>query len=133
MMKECANILKKRLNLTAAKARVAERFFVEEPEIYLMRDGSYVTEPDGQLVGAIHVTTRQGPRTAIKKQDYVANADLTFTVKALNEPMETKDKKKIHPEDMLKIILDYGQDIGLGKDRSQGGGTFQVTTIAAIP
>ena len=128
MLKECANVLREQLGITAFKARVAERVFVEEDQIYLGKE-----EPDGSVERPIHVMTRMGPMTALKKADYVEDATVCFTLRALKQPMLTKEKDRIMPSAYIPLLLKLGQNIGLGADRSQGNGRFIVTKFEVIP
>ena len=136
LLKECASILGKSWDVAAAKNKVAERVFVEEPKVYLVRaaDGvTVVTKADGEHCAAIHVQTSQGPRSALKMSEYVEGAQLEFTVVALNEPLVTKtDKHKLHPTAYVEALLKYGERIGIGKDRSQSQGTYTLVSVTQV-
>ena len=100
------------------KQDLHEALHVDEDTCYLFRDGAVVTQPDGYDVRPIHVITAQGPRTSIKKSAFVTGAQLHFTVRIL--------KSCGVDEGVLVSILAFGQDLGLGADRSQGNGKFEV-------
>lgn len=100
------------------KQDLHEAVHVDEDVLLLTRDGDSITEPDGIDTRPIHVMGPQGPRTAIKAVDYVTQAELRFTVRVLKSSGVTVD--------ILKQILAFGQDLGLGADRSQGAGKFEV-------
>ncbi len=116
------------------KQDLHEALHVDEDVIYLTRNGQPITEPDGTVsptfdvipvekpdgyeVRPIHVIGPQGPRTSIKRSAYVDGAQIGFTVRILNAV--------ILSEENLKDILAFGQDLGLGADRSQGNGKFTV-------
>lgn len=73
---------------------------------------------------AIHVKTMQGPRSAIKKCDYIpAGALFEFEIWVLKtQPAESRhigDKE-------IKLMLQLAQDDGLGANRSQSSGKFNV-------
>ena len=88
----------------------------------------YVTDDDANLnidERPISVMTRQGPRTALKKSEYVVNAHLACSVYVLHDGIG----KGLIDDDALANMLDLGQWLGLGADRSQGAGTFTVTSI----
>jgi len=114
MLKEAANILKGKFNLNAFKARVAERVFVIEDRISLG-----VVEPTGSFEEHIHAMTPQGPISALRRLDYVEQAEIRFRIRALDEPMVTKGtpKRQIFPAAYLPILLEYAQE------RRPGGGT----------
>lgn len=122
MLKESANIVKDMLPGKGGKtlplrARLAERVFVKPLFIPLG-----VTEPNGggePIERPIHVMTRQGPRTALKRTDYVDDAKIVCELKVLNDGVIT--------EPMLRFILDHAAENGLGTDRSQNQGVFEYT------
>lgn len=142
LFKECANILREKLiqeerkgrkaeekttksAFTALKAKLAERLFVEEHVVFIQRGGKNLPKPDGMEERAIHVDTAQGPRTALKRVDYImAPASVKFTVRFLDDGVINLD--------LIKIILEFGGWNGLGADRSQGNGLFQVIEIQEL-
>lgn len=136
LLKENASVLRETLDMSALKARVAERIFVNEDRIYLGKK-----EPDGTIQGVVHAMTSQGPIAALKKVDYVERPLLEFTVTCLNERFMTKSedpekikagekgtagRKRIGCKDILLALLHHGRDLGLGADRSQGYGKFDI-------
>jgi len=122
MLKEAANVVKKILNVANMKARVAERVFVY-PDIIQMG----VAEVSGTDERPIHVMTARGPRTSLKRFDYVDRPRLLFSLKVLDEVLVTLDKKRLTPATYLPVLLEYGGENGMGADRSQGNGQFDVT------
>jgi len=106
------------------KQDLHEALHVDEDAIHLMRDGQPLTVPDGCDARPIHVMTALGPRTSIKRTDYVEQPVITFTVRVL----QNVGVKEEH----LMQILAFGQDLGLGADRSQGHGKFTVTAFERI-
>lgn len=147
MFKESANILREMLvkaegkgkvakgaersRFTNLKSRIAERLFVVEDQIYFARNSpggsldsstAFLTGPDGSEERPIHVQTPMGPRTALKRTDYVrAGTQITFTVKTLNDGVADKE--------LLAVLLEHSSDNGLGADRSQGFGKFKVVGV----
>lgn len=129
MLKECSNILKDFVGVTALKSKVADHFFVVEDEISLG-----VPEPTGASQGFVHTITPAGPVDALKMTDYVKGATIRFTVQCLNEPMATRDKlSKIDTGELLKLLLAYGCFIGTGAERGQSRGRFTVTKLERLP
>lgn len=114
MFKECANILKgpELLNIKNFKSKIAERVFVEPTEIVMGR------QPDGTDERVVHVMTAMGPRSSIKFFDYYNQPEIEFRLKVLTDGV-VKDSH-------LKTILEYAQENGLGADRSQGYGQFDL-------
>ncbi len=124
LLKESANIIKTigPDDVKNLRSKVADQVFVEEEFIQLGR-----TEPDEHLERPIHVITPQGPRTSIKRVEIVKDATITFTIKR----RRGNDKQSV-PEKTLLAILDYAQTVGLGADRSQGFGTFEVVSVEKL-
>jgi hypothetical protein len=127
MIKESANIIKNipaMGEFSALKARIAERFFVEETKVYLG-----LSQPHGTHEGFVHAMTPMGPISALKKVDYVEQATIVFTVRTLNTTFTNKEKNKMTPLEMLKVVLAHAAWNGLGAERSQGHGRFDVISI----
>ena len=98
---------------------------LEHPSrIYLGR-----AEADGDDEGPIHVMTAQGPRSALKRVDYVEGATLTFELWRF-KTVATEKRHISH--DALVAALTLAQENGLGADRSQGRGKFDVTKFETI-
>lgn len=150
MFKECANILREKLikdekaeknakakaagdkpeketksRYTNLKSKIAERLFIEEGKIRFTKKGKPVLAVDGNEERAIHVMTAQGPRTALKRCDFVEGpVDLSFTIRLLDDG--------VIDEELISVLLEYGGWNGMGADRSQGNGLFSVTQLKAI-
>ena len=126
MIKEAANIIKGPLDITAFKARVAERVFVREEELTLGTNA-----PHGSMEGVVHAMTPKGPISALKKVDYVERPAISFSIKALNEALvcKTNKHKRYRPDQYLAAIFEMGEELGLGADRSQGFGKFKVVAF----
>jgi hypothetical protein len=120
MIKECANILKgpKILDVKNFKSKIAERVFVEPSEIVLGK------EPSGWDKRVVHVMTAMGPRSSIKLYDYFAEPEIEFRLKVLKDALVT--------EDHLRTILEYAQENGIGADRSQGFGQFDLLEMTKL-
>lgn len=85
--------------------------------------------PDGTDEGAIHVMTAQGPRTALRRMDYVTEPVLDFEIWVLKtEPAENRHIG----EKQLIEILSHACENGLGASRSQGEGKFNVVEFQKI-
>ena len=128
MFKESANVIKNVLNVSAFKARVAERVFVDEDKVYILKplnnpDNKY-KEPTGSYEGMVHAMTAMGKISALKRVDYVDNCHITFTLKVLDEKLVTKDKKRLDIPTYIMHLINHAQENGLGAERSQGNGKF---------
>lgn len=83
------------------------------------------TEPDGCEEKPIHVMTAQGPRTALKRFDYLnPGVEFAFTV-----AVAKGGKGGLFTLEMLATILANAQSAGIGANRSQGFGTFEVAEM----
>jgi hypothetical protein len=110
---------------TMFRNKVAERMFVEENLIPFMLGGKTLDDVDGREEKAIHVMTMQGPRSALKRYDYIeSGVTLEFTVRLLNDGVVVE-------HDLLRM-LEYGQDNGMGSGRSQGNGRYKVLEIEEL-
>ena len=126
MLKDAANVVKKVVEVKNLKNKLAERVFVQstagDPSLQdLICLGKQ--KPDGTLERAIHVDTAMGPRDALKRADYVDNVTVAVRLKVLDDGVVT--------EPLLRDILEYAVEVGLGADRSQGGGHITSWELAA--
>ena len=128
LFKECASMLRVTVDKRGSKQIFQHGFEIKGPEKY---DRVYLgkTKADGYDEGPIHVQTAQGPRTALKRVDYVENVELVFDIWVLAaHPAETR---YIGKED-LERMLTFAQENGLGADRSQGRGKFDVLDFKVL-
>ena len=133
--REAANILRdifikqetkgdaKKSRFTALKSKLAERLWVLEDKLYLYEnarpDAKILQKPSGTEERAIHVMTAQGPRNALKRYDFCGEGTtVKFTLKWL--------KDGIVDEELVAALHEYMPLNGLGADRSQGNGLFDV-------
>lgn len=91
-------------------------------------EGNAKVHPDGKDSRPISVVTRQGPRTSIKRFEYVEGATIVFDVLVLRDGIAGN----LADEDDIEAVIEFGGWIGLGADRSQGMGTFEVVMIESI-
>lgn len=85
--------------------------------------------PDGTDEKPIHVMTAQGPRTALKRFDYVTQPKISFEIWVLKTA--AGEKRHIGEEDIV-YVLTFLQENGIGADRSQGEGKFSVLEFEKI-
>jgi hypothetical protein len=108
---------------------IHEACHVDEDTIYLWEQNGdpgegaditlkHVTEPHGHETRPIHVWGPQGPQSAIKRSAYVTRGYIEFHVRIL--------KSVTFNEEHLMEILTHGGDLGLGAERSQGFGKYEV-------
>lgn len=118
-IKDCAQQLSKIVDIAAFKAKVANQVYVETDEIPLGKK-----EPDGTEKRFIQIMTRQGPRSTFKFIDYVLKPKLVFVLKVL-EGGVIKEKH-------LLSIFEYGAVHGIGQERSQGWGRYQMAEMRKL-
>lgn len=133
--KEVSNILRdallkqeekaaKRSRFTNLKSRVAERLFVEEDQIPLMT----VTGAPAETTFSekpIHVMTAQGERTSIKRfESAPPGTQLSFTVRWFEDG--------VMDDALLVVALEHMCWNGIGADRSQGSGQFEVVKVEKL-
>jgi CRISPR/Cas system CSM-associated protein Csm4 (group 5 of RAMP superfamily) len=127
-LKQCASVL----GVTKKKIG-SKQILAEGGEIKSLDGGDRLylgkLEADGFEERPIHVMTAQGPRTALKRVDFVEGACLNFQVWVLQT--EAQEKRHIG-EDELVLILTMMQENGVGADRSQGGGKFDVVNFEKV-
>lgn len=120
MLKETASVMRLTVNKRGSKQVLQHACHVKPYRIHLGK-----TEPDGYEESVVHATTPQGPIHAIKRNDYVSEGtEIAFTLHVLRGNAQGVD------EDYLRRCVTLGQDDGLGANRSQGFGRFEVVTFA---
>jgi len=115
-LKEAANVLKRVADVKNMRAKVKDRVFVYPARIHLGRK-----EPDGDFVRIVHGITMLGPRTSMKICEYVEQPEITFFLKVLNDGVIT--------EEHLRMMFEWLSEAGLGAERSQGEGKFDVKSF----
>ena len=113
-LKEAANILKDGLGKKAWRSKLAERVFVLERTVP-------ITVPVTTEQRVVHAMTPMGPRTSIKSFEVAENVPLTFHLRVL--------KDAVVDEADLQLLLEYSSINGIGSDRSQGWGTFDLISF----
>jgi len=115
-IKDCANQLQGLLHIRALKAKVANKVYVEPAKIYLGKK-----EPDGSETRIIHAITLRGPRSSLKTIDYVDKPTLKFSLKVLEDDVIDRD--------ILEAIFEYGSKHGMGQERSQDWGKYELVKL----
>ena len=120
LLKEAANVIRKLIKFKGfMRARVAERVMVNPSRIYLG-----VKKPTGNEERPIQVWAGGRPQSAFKRFDYVERPALQFDLWLLDDGVIT--------EKHLCQLLEYGQQAGLGANRSQGEGKFDVVEFGLL-
>jgi hypothetical protein len=127
MFKECASVLR----ITEQK-RGCKQIFQHGFEIKSVSGGDVIPlgreKADGFVESVCHVMTAQGPRSSLKRVDYVEKIAISFVVLVLRT---TAQETRHIGEKEIRKILAFAQENGLGADRSQGRGKFVVTKFEA--
>jgi hypothetical protein len=84
--------------------------------------------PDSVDSRPISVVTRQGPRTALKRFEFVVQPRITFQILVLANGVGNG----LIGEEELRRMLEFGGMLGIGADRSQGEGVFTVVEFAQV-
>jgi hypothetical protein len=128
MLKQGASMLRFTVKKTGCK-----QIFHEGAEVKALDGGSRIylgkMKPDGFKEGPIHVTGPQGPRSAIKRMDYVENVELEFQIWVLHTT--AGETRHIGENDLIEVLT-FSQENGFGADRSQGEGKFDVLGFEQI-
>lgn len=130
LFRECATMLRVTVDKRGSKQIFQHGFEIKGPNA-AHSDRLYlgVKEPTGSDEGPIHVDTPQGPRTAIKRVDYVETPTITFQIWVLTTA--TAESRHIGEKDLIKMLT-FAQENGCGSDRSQGRGKFDVTGFEVV-
>jgi hypothetical protein len=127
-LKDCANQIKdvvpnpkpvkseSKTGIKAFRSKVANRVYVDEYWVPLLREGQPVQEEDGSYEQPVHVMTPMGPRNALKVIRFVEKPTLRFTLRVLRDRQVTADT--------IKAILEYGAIHGYGGERGMGEGRY---------
>ena len=99
--------------------------------LHFHRDGEIVPEVDGWVEKTAHVMTAQGPRSVIKRHDYVTQGRLRFAIGVACNLEKNREKATFQDAQITEMML-HAQNNGLGCSRSQGHGTFRVTRLERV-
>ncbi len=118
--------------LSGLKSRMGGAVFpkgeggLDRTRLYLYRDEQCqkpIDLPDGYEDTVGHVSGPQGRRSILKRKDYVESPWISFYLKVANKRVSRT---------VLENLFELGEEIGLGADRSQEHGKFQMITFAEI-
>ena len=115
-IKDCANILKGLLDIKALRSKVADRIYVVEEALWFNQ-----MDPDGHIEHPVHVMTRMGKRSALKRNDYILRPEISFTLRVLDDD--------VIDEDLLRAVFEYGGTHGFGAERGLGYGRYELVSL----
>jgi hypothetical protein len=120
-LKDCANQVKKLKGniITALRDKVANKVYLAKEKNYFNKGENFIKEPDGSFEHGIRVDTPMGKRSALKRNDYIDDASLSFGLKVFNDGM-------INIE-ILTTIFEYGSVHGIFSERAHGYGKYSFT------
>lgn len=118
-IKDCAYQLQDLLGIKALKAKVANKVYVGPAKIYLDKN-----EPDGNETRIVHAMTMKGPRSSLKTIDFVDKPTLEFRLKVLEDGVIDRD--------ILEAIFEYGGEHGMGQERSQDWGKYELVKLEEV-
>jgi len=122
-LKAAAEAVTGRSKLSAYKSKIDKWVFVSPRRIYLSNGrGEILQEPAGVLERPIRAMTMQGPRTSVKRSDYV-EAGTKFSAELKVLPLGRREIA----ESVLREWFDYGELQGLGEWRTGSYGRFTYT------
>lgn len=128
MLRECCVVL----GITKKK-RGSRQVIQHGFEIKGLEGGSKIpinVKSEGTHEGAIHVMTPQGPRSALKRVDYVGpDSSLVFELWVLGT--HHTETRHLGEKDIRRMFA-LAQEDGLGANRSQGSGKFDVTEFEVL-
>lgn len=90
------------------------------------------TEPDGVDDHAGHVDTAQGKKSIIRASEYREKATLEYEVWVLSVRFAEREGTKNLTEGDLAMMLELGQEAGIGANRSLESGKFDVLEFERI-
>jgi hypothetical protein len=121
-VKDCANQIKDAITpkIKNFRGKVANKFFIDEYFVQLLKNGKSVDSEDGEYDQPVHVITQQGPRNALKTIRFLNEPSLKFHIRLMEDKEITKEK--------IEEIFEYGKIHGYGGERGMGEGryTFQI-------
>ena len=98
---------------------------VDAARLHFLRPEGVVSAPDGWIEMTAHVQTPMGPRSIVKRHDYIAGARIRFLLIVPALIAEARASAVIDDEVLARCLAHAGGD-GLGCSRSQGFGQFKV-------
>ncbi len=99
-------------------AKVKDSLYVKQDQVILLNgDGKPVSEATGFRDATMSVMTAQGPRTCLKRVDYIEPCTMRATLQLL----EGSEIRQAH----IEKCLEYGAVHGFGQDRSLQYGRYE--------
>lgn len=122
-IKQAASLLKITQKKRGSKDTVKEGLFVKPEHV------SLGGEPVGAETFVGHVMTPTGKRSIIKASEYFEKTEIEFELWILNVRM---GGEKGLGDDDLKLIFEFGQELGIGSNRSFEKGKYDFLSLVSI-
>jgi hypothetical protein len=116
--------LKRNADQMGLRSHLQTGFYIEPRNLYLRRDGQPLTEPDGCDEAQGRVPTPKGPKSILRKSEYVERPTLEFTIKML--PF-----KGFGYQELLRVLT-LVCEIGVGSWRSREEGKPDLLSFEEI-
>ena len=128
-LKDCADVIARLLKngaidgmkeLKQFRHKIVDALYVKEDRLRLLARGNGdapLAAPTGFRDAAMQVMTAQGPRTCLKRVDYVFPVEIHATLQFLAGGEVTRDH--------LVLLLEYGKVHGFNQDRSLQFGRYE--------
>ena len=119
MVKETVKVLKLAKQIKGLLNLLISGFFIYPARVYLGKD-----KPDDFIEETAVVMGPRGPRSIIKRHDYVSRVSIKFEIWFFDTGVLS--------EGTLRLIFIAGQTVGLGTNRHEGFGQFDVKKFEEI-
>ena len=124
LAKESSSVLYLAKASPGLKQHLQHAFFVK-PDSLILQDNY----PDTYVELCAHVQGPRGPRSILKRHDYVEGVTLSFEIWKLDT---VRKHNELLSDDTLQMILEHGKELGLGCSRSQGYGKFDLLEFKVL-
>ncbi len=128
-LKENWSVLGLRNSVRGSRGALAEGIFVNGLGGGVEGDWIYLGEqPSGVATGVAHTTGAMGPISSIKRNEFVTRPRIVFELIIANAKSVSE---KISDDELAATLTHFGEH-GLGANRSQGFGRFDVLSVEEI-
>jgi CRISPR/Cas system CSM-associated protein Csm4 (group 5 of RAMP superfamily) len=104
--------------------------FTHPDKIHFCNKNGFIRKPDAYIEDVGHVMGPRGPRSILKRADYLEKPKISFELWVARS-LHTKREDPLTKDRLYKMLI-LGQNIGLGANRSQGYGKFNLIKFEEI-
>jgi hypothetical protein len=116
--------LKRNEDQLGLRSHIQTGFYVQPRYLYLLRDDKPILEPDGSDEAQGRVPTPKGPKSILRKSEYVERAIMPFQIKML--PFKGFGEREI------RRVLELACEVGVGSWRSREEGKMDLLSFEAV-